>query len=292
VKEENKMQYPNQPPNQPPQNPHEQPTQYNNYAQPTLPTGESIPPPPNYGYNQGYQPNQYQYQPNQYQQMPPPVPPKKGGATLWIVLGLVGVVLVAAVVAVLLLVNSSGQAIGGVFSKVTSSLGTGNSATATVPASNTGGWKTFSSSAGKFSVDYPGTPKEVKQSQPTAVGKIDIYFYQLEANNKAMLYQAGYNDYPADVVEGADPADLLNGALQGGAGAVGGTVLSQKDITLNGFPGKEARISAVSGALKGEFTIRIYLVDNRLYQLMAGGSVGKIDEGGINRFLNSFKLAN
>jgi hypothetical protein len=105
-----------------------------------------------------------------------------------------------------------------------------------------------------------------------------------------MLYQVGYNDYPESIIQPGIEGQLLDGAMNGGVQALKGTVLSEKNLTLDGFPGKEAKVK-VSSPTSGEFTVRIFLVENRLYQIMVGGTTGKIDQAGATRFLDSFKLS-
>jgi flagellar basal body-associated protein FliL len=239
----------------------------------------------------------------QYQQPIPPVPPKKGGgATLWIVLGGVVVLVIAVVVAIVLLSGSgsntntatttsnSGAATATSGTRTGTPVATTGTRTGTPTAAiNTGGWKALSPAGAGFSVDLPGTPKEQKSSQSTAAGNIDIYFYQLTTNSGAMLYQVGYNDYPEGLIQAGAEGQLLDAAMQGGVKAVNGKVVSEKNLTLNGFPGKEAKVS-VTSPTTGEFIIRIFLVENRMYQLMSGGTSGKIDQTGMDRFLKSFKL--
>jgi hypothetical protein len=253
------MQYPNQP--NPPQ-----PNSYNQYsptnpyppAQVSQPQYGEVPPPPTYG-----DPTNTYYAPYGFEQ------PKKSNdkGMLFIGVGLALAVIIVAIAVIFVVLNPS-QPSGGV----------------------EGAWKQYRQPTGKFLVDFPGTPKEEKMNQSSPVGNLEFYVYQLSTNSGNMLYQVGYNDFPMDLINNApDKNTLLDGAVSGGVGAMGGKKLSEKPLQIGGNPGRELKVS-VSSPVKGEFTIRIFLVKNRLYQVMAGGTVGKIDQKGLDRFINSFRL--
>jgi hypothetical protein len=93
-----------------------------------------------------------------------------------------------------------------------------------ITAETEDGWELFTSDAGGFSVEMPGTPNEQSQTQPTAVGNIEIHMFMLQQGEEE-LYMVGYNDMPAELIEGLSEDDI-KGMLQGGKqGAL--TVLSQ-----------------------------------------------------------------
>ncbi|MCL5275564.1 MAG: hypothetical protein M1434_12605 [Chloroflexi bacterium] len=150
-------------------------------------------------------------------------------------------------------------------------------------------WQDFSSDKGKFTVTMPATPKESSQSVDTAAGKIDLYLYTAQVGTSA--YLVSFSDYPADMMSQADPAKVLDGAMNGAVTNISGTILSSQDITLSGNPGKDF---SAEGKIKnpgdGSVRGRIYLVKNRLYQIIVVGMKDQIPTADADKYLQSFKL--
>ncbi len=149
-------------------------------------------------------------------------------------------------------------------------------------------WQTFTSDKGKFTVEMPATPKESTQSVDTALGKIELTLYTAQVGTSA--YLATFSDYP-DVMSKADPAKVLDGAMNGAVTNVSGKILSSSDITINGNPGKEFSAEGkITNPGDGSVRGRIYLVKTRLYQLIVVGLKDQIPTADADRYLQSFKL--
>lgn len=147
----------------------------------------------------------------------------------------------------------------------------------------------FKSEAGGFSVITPYTLKETVQSVDTQAGAIDIHIFSADRNDTSLL--VGYSDYPVEIVKASDPEKMLDGSRDGAVTNVKGELVAEVKTSLNNFPGRELTISAK--AENGQEMIlrgRIFLVDNRLYQVMAITSKGKGNSAEIGDFLASFKL--
>ena len=138
----------------------------------------------------------------------------------------------------------------------------------------------FVSEEGNFSVMMPGTPTE--ESESTAEG-IDIHMFSAESGSTA--YVVGYSDFPQEIIDVTDPEMLLGFAQDGAVGS--GALISEAPITLNGYPGKDLKFEEASEGLI--IYARIYLVDNRLYQVIATTEDSDMPTE-ISEFLDSFKL--
>ncbi|HLF26060.1 MAG TPA: hypothetical protein VJG32_06980 [Anaerolineae bacterium] len=149
-------------------------------------------------------------------------------------------------------------------------------------------WKEFSSSAGGFAVSFPGQPQEETQSVPTAAGDIEMHLFTLDQGNQG--YVVGYFDLPESLLGLTDAATLLQGAMEGAFGNVGGSIESQRDVTLNGFTGLEAGGSFSYEGENGTMKARAYLVNERVFQVYAAGRTDTSGSADIDRFLDSFKL--
>ena len=147
----------------------------------------------------------------------------------------------------------------------------------------------FSSDAGQFSIVVPSTFQETQESVETPVGPINIHTFTAEEQNSA--YVVAYSDYPAEIVEQSDPQILLDSSRDGALGNLNGNIISEEPIDIDGNPGRSLVIDTVDPA-GDEATIksRIYLVDNRLYQILVVTPKGQEEAAKPETFLESFTL--
>jgi hypothetical protein len=158
---------------------------------------------------------------------------------------------------------------------------------ALLAACKPGRWREYSNQEGKFSVLLPGKPDETVQNVDTAAGAITTYRYQIDSNNTS--FAVAYTDYPADLISLSNPEELLNEAREGALSNIQGKLLEEQQVKVNGFPGRHLRIE--SSGSKMMLEARIFLVDSRLYQVLAAYRTGSVEDREITKFLNSFKLA-
>ena len=100
-------------------------------------------------------------------------------------------------------------------------------------------------------------------------------------------------DYPDSLVH-SDFKDqlksLFDNAVEGGVSNVKGKLIHQKDIEINGYPGREFSIDYNDG--EAVMFIKTYLVKNRMYMLQTITNTGKYPNEDITKFMQSFKLMN
>jgi len=148
-------------------------------------------------------------------------------------------------------------------------------------------WTEFTSSGGRFTILAPGSFEEDSQSVPTAAGDIELHLFTLDRGSEG--YFVGYFDMPPELLAFSDANALLDGAIQGAFGNVGGNVDSQQFISLDGFPGIEAAGSFTFSGQRGSMKARAYVVGERVFQVYVAsrGSVSELEE--VDRFLDSFR---
>jgi hypothetical protein len=147
----------------------------------------------------------------------------------------------------------------------------------------------YTSQAGRFSIYAPAAMRQSKQT--VDVEGMSIAIHMFTANVKDQSDMVAYSDYPDEVINQKDPDSLLQSALSGAINNVKGTLISQDDITLDGYPGKEILASAY--AANGQEAImkaRFYLVKNRLYMLIMVAPKGGLTREETDSFLDTFKL--
>lgn len=117
-------------------------------------------------------------------------------------------------------------------------------------------WKDFSPPEGRFTATFPGTPK-LKPQQ--GMGQ-SVQMYILEMGWRGQFaYSVAYNDLGVDA-EAMGGKAVLDGAAKG----MGGKILSQKDIRLQGHPGKEVVLEMEESGVTLVLTNRMYVVKKRL----------------------------
>jgi len=109
-----------------------------------------------------------------------------------------------------------------------------------------------------------------------------------EQGQKAWL--VGYSDYPEALVEASDPATMLAGARDGAVSNVNGQLVSDAEITLNGYPGREFSASVTQNGQEIVLRQRVYMVGNRLYQVVVIAPKGEENSTEVEDFFQSFRL--
>ncbi len=146
-------------------------------------------------------------------------------------------------------------------------------------------WATFEPDDGAFSILFPGKPEEQTESVSTAIGDIETQFFIAEQKDRA--YSVNYADYPREIIIVSDAEAMLDGAGMGAVSNVDGELLDEKEITLDGYPGREIEIEVKEDDII--VRARFYLVENRLYVVQAV-SKSKASAPDIDKFLDSFQL--
>lgn len=136
----------------------------------------------------------------------------------------------------------------------------------------------------------PEKPKEQQQLIDTDKGQLlmNLYMYQ-SANTEAdnLVYYAMHTEYPSDLVNSNytnKVPELFKNAINGAVGNVNGVLLSEKDIALNGYLGKEIEISYQNGS--AIITMRQYLTVNKTYILQVICTEEKRKNASITFFSN------
>jgi LSD1 subclass zinc finger protein len=143
-------------------------------------------------------------------------------------------------------------------------------------------WKPFASQEGKFSALFPGTPTQTSSNDRQGT---TTYTIMVELNAQKTAYMVMYNDMPAGVTE-ATSKFLFDTVAKN----FGPAVKKKKDIKLDGHPGIELELEQLQDRDIIAITDRIYLVDRRMYQVMASAAKDKKDPAQFAEFLDSFKL--
>jgi predicted RNase H-like HicB family nuclease len=147
--------------------------------------------------------------------------------------------------------------------------------------------KEFVSKASRFSILFPGTPKEERDAG--ADGKLQQVQYTLPAADGAYLVSIQDNPGLADATnEKLD--DALAKAQEAARKGLNGKNAQSKSLMLDKkYPGRQIEFDFV-GPSEGRFRSRAYMVKGRLYQVIVVGKKEFANAVPADRFIDSFKL--
>lgn len=143
-------------------------------------------------------------------------------------------------------------------------------------------WQDYSYADDGFSLSAPSKPAFTQQSRETASGTVQIHNYSVQLDSDGGVMISSANFPPMDV-----PAkDLLQGGKNGALQSVHATLVSEKEITLGGYPGLE--FEAKSDAF--HVRARMYMVKTRLVTILVIAPAGVPYPADSSRILDSIKL--
>jgi hypothetical protein len=128
------------------------------------------------------------------------------------------------------------------------------------------GWKDFSPKGGGFQVKMPGVPEQNTRTVKTPKGPVKITQYGIEHDGVAFLvFRSGL---PPDAVTG-DARKVLDEARDAGVRNSRGTLKEEKEIQLDGHPGRDMLLDLPESRMRGGgiYRARVYLVGRTHYQV-------------------------
>jgi len=155
-----------------------------------------------------------------------------------------------------------------------------------------GTWVNVAPADSGFTVLMPG--KATEAAQPLE-GHPDLANHLLTLETELGGYVVSYLEFPDDVTDPAKIKEMLDRGREGGIASSGGELVSETEIKLNGFLGREWSMK-LSGGLTA--TARAYWVRRRLFQTVFVKSPKESDSPEVIRmrqqaetkFLDSFVL--
>jgi hypothetical protein len=151
-------------------------------------------------------------------------------------------------------------------------------------------WRPLKVSEGGFQIVMRGEPHYAKQQIETPAGPMSAHLYS--SDRPLSYYAVGYSDYPLALVIGENPEKLFSGVRDTWVRRLSGRLVApDAKLTVAGrYPGLEFSAEGKAKGADAFVQARLYLVDQRLYQVIAMGRKNEVSQGEVNRFLNSFEL--
>ena len=118
--------------------------------------------------------------------------------------------------------------------------------------------------SGGFQVRFPeGKAPEVEEKTITGGGAA-VHLFKVQYGTSG--YIVTYDDFAKGSAR--TPQLILDGAREGVVETTGGTIDSERPVTINGHPGLDLAVTATTSGITMRQRVRVFLVDGRLYQLI------------------------
>ncbi len=151
-------------------------------------------------------------------------------------------------------------------------------------------WQELTSHEGGFRVLMRGDPLVEKQELETPIGRITGHWYSTAHEDS--VFGVGYADYPVDFVRNVPQRELFTTLRESWVKRISGKVQGgDTDINLESHPGMEYIASGTFNGKNAYLRGRLYLVGNRVFQVVVFGSKESLPLSDVNKFMNSFKLS-
>ena len=149
------------------------------------------------------------------------------------------------------------------------------------------GWIVVAPDETGFRVAMPRMPESRTQSVETPAGTIVMHVYTLDEGYRSM--SVAYGDYPGGLIEANGPDPILDGARDGAVANLRGTLVSHDRIRSGFHQGRDVAIASPDGELL--YRMRFFLIDRRLYQIIAVAKPEEAQGGEVQAFLDSFVVS-
>lgn len=156
-------------------------------------------------------------------------------------------------------------------------------------------WVTVNPENGRFSIEMPSTPDPVQQVVPSEIGEMTMNIHMLDISaddGDNMVMGLIYIDYPAVLLDSISTPEKVEEFFEtsrdGAIANVGGSLISEKKIEIDGNTGMEYDISMMNNT--AVIRMKYYLVGTRGYILQVISKNGVENNDDSSKFFDSFKL--
>lgn len=152
-------------------------------------------------------------------------------------------------------------------------------------------WQETKSQEGNFRVLMPGETNYLPQDVDGADGrKIKLHVFAVETEDGALAWLTFYNDYTEEHVRDTGATTILRNSQKGALESANATLTKESEIVLGEHPGREFRFTGESDGQPYRGVWRLYLVNNRLYQLGLIAVDKPLPEESVAKYFGSFEL--
>jgi hypothetical protein len=139
---------------------------------------------------------------------------------------------------------------------------------------------------GRFAATFPGSAR--MSTTPVQSGDVTVRMTVYAFENGQLNYYVSYSDYPPRTFDRLSRDQAYVNVINATLANVKGRKEREADVKLGDVTGREVLIDVP--AQHATMRERLFLVGNRLYQVVYGGPPGSANAKPALDFLNSFKL--
>ncbi len=146
----------------------------------------------------------------------------------------------------------------------------------------------------RYTILFPKKVTTRVDTVPSELGqlRLSITLYDASADKDDNVVYAFYETAYPDSIVHSDKTELLprffRGAIDGAVKKVNGKLLTEKEIMIGRFPGREIKVSYNEG--EAMIKMRCYLVHNIMYIQQLITMAAKDGNAAANQFMESFHL--
>jgi hypothetical protein len=167
-----------------------------------------------------------------------------------------------------------------------------NHLTKYAPPVPTSKWKKFSSSEGKFSIWFPGTPVETNQFITNSIMAVEEHLFYVSADIQDAYAVTYYDNHKfEEFIKNGRAQEFLDKSESIVVAEVKGNILSEQKTTFRGYPAREFEYKA-GGKANYSVKVKYVMIGQRVYSLMAVFMTGSPYPEDRTTFFNSFRLQN
>jgi hypothetical protein len=151
-------------------------------------------------------------------------------------------------------------------------------------------WQTFTSPVAGFSILMPGEVRESIGSPRADTAYADVRSYSAEARSDAGSFTVAEHVYSEPIDKANDASANLDRFQKVAAKNLGGKIVSQEDVSLQGMPARRVSIASAIPGLVYTMDELFILKKNRLFRLSVMGGTVPLAREDIDRFFSSFSI--
>jgi hypothetical protein len=149
------------------------------------------------------------------------------------------------------------------------------------PVASPGGWVTFNSETGRFTVLMPEIPTDRTETVQSDHGPYTTHLFVVREKS---VFLIGWVDYDPNFAFNA--TSELDANRDNFIKGVKATLINSRNLTLDGYQAIEFTAETADTIFKS----RVYMVGRRPYQIVAGTAKGLDDSRNVVKFFDSFKV--
>jgi hypothetical protein len=156
---------------------------------------------------------------------------------------------------------------------------------------DTSGWSDYSAQSGNYTARFPGKPTEQKQSAQSASGPIEFVLVGYSDNANKRFFGTAESSIPLPAGSSFDVKKGLDGARDNAAKSTNATVTDEKEITQNGYPGREVTMKGQNNlAIIQRMIVNPEGTNPTLYQAIVVAEDGNLTFPEARTFLDSLDI--